>query len=90
MITATTMTWTIIHPVSKQSLSIFPKYPHDVRISVGGGALFPGEHPNPAMRARMGAPHPGLAAGQGKQVSQNWNRGKAGWVSPLKTDFYKM
>merc|ERR1719471_1368450 len=34
----------------------------------GGGALFPGEHPNPAMRARMGAPHPGLAAGPGKQV----------------------
>ena len=37
-------------------------------ISVGGGAsLFP-EHPNPAMRARMGAPHPGLSAGMGKQV----------------------
>ena len=43
-----------------------------IHISVGGGgALFPGEHPNPAMRARMGAPHPGLAAGQGKQVSDN-------------------
>lgn len=37
-----------------------------ILISVGGGAsLFP-EHPNPAMRARMGAPHPGLAAGMGK------------------------
>ena len=72
MITVTTMTWTIIHPVSKQSLSIFPSIPmiDDALISVGGGALFPGEHPNPSMRARMGAPHPGLAAGQGKQVSQ--------------------
>lgn len=40
----------------------------DDHSSFGGGALFPGEHPNPAMRARMGAPHPGLAAGQGKQV----------------------
>ena len=50
----------------------FTKYPHGVHISVGGGgALFPGEHPNPAMRTRMGAPHPGLAAGQGKQVSDN-------------------
>ena len=40
-------------------------------ISVGGGAsLFP-EHPNPAMRARMGAPHPGLSAGMGKQVRRH-------------------
>jgi len=37
--------------------------------SFGGGSLFP-EHPNPAMRARMGAPHPGLAAGHGKPVDR--------------------
>merc|ERR1712012_691836 len=37
--------------------------------SFGGGSLFP-EHPNPAMRARMGAPHPELAAGHGKPVDR--------------------
>ena len=40
----------------------------DVTVAVQGG-LFP-EHPNPAMRARMGAPHPGLAAGQGRPVDR--------------------
>ena len=36
-------------------------------VSDHGSSLFP-DHPNPALRARMGAPHPGLAAGAGKQV----------------------
>ena len=35
----------------------------------GGGGLFP-EHPNPAMRARMGGPqpHPGMAGGPARPV----------------------
>ena len=37
-----------------------------VLVQVG---LFP-EHPNPTMRARMGAPHPGLAAGHGRPVDR--------------------
>ena len=36
-------------------------------VSDHSSSLFP-DHPNPALRARMGAPHPGLAAGAGKQV----------------------